>query len=88
MLMTSTFLLKIATIVAEPVKFQGTNGWGVSKLGATKAEPVIATTKAMIVANHFMHLKYENKLLKWLFGVTMLLFTVFIALTAIDYITR
>jgi cytochrome c oxidase subunit 4 len=48
----------------------------------------IATAKALVVVNYFMHLKYDNKLLKWLFGVVMLLFLVFITLTAIDYITR
>lgn len=49
---------------------------------------LIATAKAVVVANYFMHLKYDNKVLKILFGITMLLFIVFIALTAIDYITR
>jgi cytochrome c oxidase subunit 4 len=49
---------------------------------------VIATAKALVVANYFMHLKYDNKVLKILFGITMLLFLVFIVLTAIDYLTR
>jgi cytochrome c oxidase subunit 4 len=49
---------------------------------------IIASTKAIVVANYFMHLKYDNILLKILFGITMLLFAVFIFLTAIDYITR
>lgn len=49
---------------------------------------LIATAKAVVVANYFMHLKYDNKVLKILFGVTMLLFIVFIGFTAIDYITR
>lgn len=49
---------------------------------------LIASAKAIVVANYFMHLKYDNKILKLLFGVTMLLFIVFISLTAIDYITR
>lgn len=49
---------------------------------------VIASAKAIVVANYFMHLKYDNKVLKLLFVITMLLFAVFIAFTAIDYITR
>lgn len=49
---------------------------------------LIATAKALVVVNYFMHLKYDNTLFKWLFGVVMLLFVVFIALTAIDYLTR
>ena len=49
---------------------------------------IIASTKAIVVVNYFMHLKWDNFLLKILFGVTMLLFSVFIFLTAIDYITR
>ena len=49
---------------------------------------VIALTKAIVVANYFMHLKYDNKLLKILFSIVLLIFMVFIVLTAIDYITR
>jgi cytochrome c oxidase subunit 4 len=49
---------------------------------------VIAMAKATVVVNYFMHLKYDNKVLTWLVGVTMLLFVIFIVLTAIDYITR
>lgn len=48
----------------------------------------IASAKAFVVVNYFMHLKYDNKLLKILVGIVMLLFIVFIALTAIDYLTR
>ena len=49
---------------------------------------IIACAKAVVVANYFMHLKYDNKIITLLMGVTMLLFVVFIAFTAIDYITR
>ncbi len=49
---------------------------------------IIASTKAIVVVNYFMHLKYDNVVLKILLGVTMLLFVVFIFLTVIDYITR
>lgn len=49
---------------------------------------VIASAKAIVVANYFMHLKYDNIVLKILLGITMLLFIVFVFLTAIDYLTR
>ena len=49
---------------------------------------IIASAKAVVVANYFMHLKYENKLITWLMGVTLLLFVVFISFTAFHYITR
>ena len=49
---------------------------------------IIAATKATVVANYFMHLKYDNKLLKILLGVTLFLFLTFMGFTAIDYITR
>lgn len=49
---------------------------------------VIALAKATVVLNYFMHLKYDNKVLTWLVGLTLLLFVIFIVLTAIDYITR
>ncbi len=49
---------------------------------------VIALAKAIVVANYFMHLKYDNVLLKILFGIVLLIFMVFIGLTIADYITR
>ncbi len=49
---------------------------------------VIATAKAIVVANYFMHLKYDNKIIKFLLGITMMLFAVFIIFTAFDYLTR
>lgn len=49
---------------------------------------LIASAKAIVVANYFMHLKWENKLITWLMGITMLLFIVFIVFTAVDYLTR
>jgi cytochrome c oxidase subunit 4 len=49
---------------------------------------LIATAKTVVVANYFMHLKYDSKILKILLIITMMIFIVFIFLTAIDYITR
>jgi cytochrome c oxidase subunit IV len=49
---------------------------------------VIASAKTLIVVNHFMHLKYDSKLLQIFVAIVMILFAVFIALTAVDYLTR
>jgi cytochrome c oxidase subunit 4 len=76
--------LIILTIMTVLVSVMGINLVAFSVVTAL----FIATAKALVVTNYFMHLKYDNKVLKILLGVTMLLFVVFIAFTAIDYITR
>ena len=76
--------LILLTIMTVLVSVMGINLVAFSVVTAL----LIATAKALVVANYFMHLKYDNKLLKLLFGITMLLFSVFILFTAIDYITR
>ena len=76
--------LVVLTIMTVLVSVMGINLVAFSVITAL----IIASTKAIVVANYFMHLKYDNVVLKILFGVTMLLFAVFISLTAIDYITR
>ncbi|MEZ5082738.1 MAG: cytochrome C oxidase subunit IV family protein [Bacteroidales bacterium] len=76
--------LIILTVMTVLVSVMGINLVAFSVLTAM----VIASAKALVVANYFMHLKWDNKLLKLLFGVTMLLFAVFIFLTIIDYLTR
>ncbi|GAB4330474.1 MAG: cytochrome C oxidase subunit IV family protein [Bacteroidales bacterium] len=48
----------------------------------------IATGKAYVVTNYFMHLKYDNKLITAFLVITLLLFGVFIFFTIIDYLTR
>lgn len=49
---------------------------------------VIASTKALVVVNYFMHLKNDSKMLQIFVAIVMILFAVFLALTAIDYLTR
>ncbi|MCF8368564.1 MAG: cytochrome C oxidase subunit IV family protein [Bacteroidales bacterium] len=49
---------------------------------------IIATAKAVVVVNYFMHLKYDNKIITIMLGITLLLFAVFIIFTAFDYLTR
>ena len=78
------FGLIILTIMTVLVSVMGINLVTFSVATAL----IIASTKAIVVVNYFMHLKYDNIVLKILLGVTMLLFLVFIFLTAIDYITR
>jgi len=76
--------LILLTIMTVLVSVMGINLVAFSVITAL----IIASAKAIVVANYFMHLKYENILLKILFGITMLLFIVFLFLTATDYITR
>lgn len=48
----------------------------------------IATTKAILVAYWYMHLKFEKKIYKYMLWIVMGLFTSFMLLTVVDYITR
>jgi cytochrome c oxidase subunit 4 len=76
--------LIILTIMTVTVSVFGANLYTLSVLTAL----TIATTKAMVVMLFFMHLKYDLKIYRFMFGVVMLLFIVFIVLTLIDYIGR
>lgn len=49
---------------------------------------VIATTKAILVAYYFMHLKFDHKLYRIMLLIITLLFSSFMLLTVIDYISR
>jgi len=48
----------------------------------------IASVKALIVAYYFMHLKYDPKLYRIMILVVLALFTVFLIMLTIDYLTR
>lgn len=78
------FGLIILTIMTVLVSVMGINLVAFSVVTAM----IIASTKAVVVAYYFMHLKYDSKILRILLIITMLLFIVFIFLTAIDYLTR
>lgn len=49
---------------------------------------VIATTKAILVAYYFMHLKFDHKIYRIMLWIVMGLFTSFMLLTIVDYLTR
>jgi cytochrome c oxidase subunit IV len=49
---------------------------------------VIASTKALVVVNYFMHLKYDGTMLKIFVVIVMVLFVAFTVITAFDYLTR
>jgi len=76
--------LIILTIMTVLVSVMGINLVAFSVVTAL----IIASTKAIVVAYYFMHLKYDSKILRILLIITMLLFIVFVLLTAIDYLTR
>jgi cytochrome c oxidase subunit 4 len=48
----------------------------------------IATTKAILVSYWYMHLKFEKKIYRIMLAIVMVLFTSFMLLTIIDYLTR
>ena len=48
----------------------------------------IASVKALIVAYYFMHLKYDPKLYRVMILVVLALFTVFLIMLTVDYLTR
>lgn len=48
----------------------------------------IASVKALVVAYYFMHLKYDPKLYRIMILLVMVLFTVFLIMLTLDYLTR
>lgn len=49
---------------------------------------IIATTKALVVAYYFMHLKYDTKVYRRMVYVTLVIFAVMLILTIVDYLFR
>ncbi len=49
---------------------------------------ILASIKTTIVLTYFMHLKYENLLLRLMVGGVFLLFAIIIVITFIDYYFR
>jgi len=49
---------------------------------------VIATTKAILVAYYYMHLKFDHKLYRIMLLIITLLFSSFMLLTIVDYLSR
>ena len=81
----STFLsLILLTIMTVTVSVFGADLYTLTVLTAL----VIASTKAIVVALYFMHLKYDPKIYRYMIGVVLLLFAVFAVLTLIDYLIR
>ena len=81
----ATFMaLVILTIMTVTVSVYGANLYTLSVLTAL----TIASTKAVVVALYFMHLKYDPRVYQVMIGITLLLFVVFAVLTLIDYVGR
>jgi cytochrome c oxidase subunit 4 len=81
----STFAgLIFLTIMTVVVSVYGANLYSLSVLTAL----TIATTKALVVAFYFMHLKYDHKMYQIMIAVVVVLFLVFIILTLSDYLLR
>ena len=76
--------LIILTIMTVTVSVYGADIYTMSILTAL----IIATTKALVVAYWFMHLKYDPKLYRYMIAIVLFLFIVFVVLTLIDYLGR
>ena len=81
----STFIgLVLLTIMTVTVSVFGAEIYTLSVLTAL----TIASTKAVVVALYFMHLKYDPKIYRFMMGVVLLLFVIFAVLTLVDYLAR
>lgn len=81
----STWLgLILLTVMTVTVSVFGADIYTLSVLTAL----IIASTKALVVALYFMHLKFDPKVYKIMIGIVLVLFVVFIVLTLLDYVTR
>ncbi len=49
---------------------------------------IIATVKSMFVVNFFMHVKFDNKLLKIFIGICVIVFVIVLILTFFDLTFR
>ena len=76
--------LILLTIMTATVSIYGADLYTTAILTAL----VIATTKVIVVAFYFMHLKYDLKIYRILIGIALILFLVFVILTLIDYLFR
>jgi len=76
--------LIVLTIMTVTVSVYGAELYTLSVLTAM----LIASTKALIVAFYFMHLKYDLKIYRIMIAIVMVLFVVFVVLTLADYIVR
>lgn len=76
--------LVLLTIMTVTVSVYGADLYTLTVLTAL----TIATTKALVVAFYFMHLKYDPKIYRVMLGITLWLFIVFVVLTLIDYLSR
>jgi cytochrome c oxidase subunit 4 len=72
------------TIMTVTVSVYGADIYTMSVLTAL----LIASTKVLVVAFYFMHLKYDAKIYRIMIALVLVLFTSFLVLTIIDYITR
>ncbi|HOX77919.1 MAG TPA: cytochrome C oxidase subunit IV family protein [Bacteroidales bacterium] len=81
----STFLaLILLTVMTVTVSVFGADLYTLTVLTAL----AIASAKAVVVGLYFMHLKYDPKIYKAMMAVVLILFTVFLILTLIDYLIR
>jgi cytochrome c oxidase subunit IV len=49
---------------------------------------LVTCSMAFIILTYFMHLKFDNLLIKILVGLVFVLFAIFVGITLIEYMTR
>jgi len=76
--------LIILTIMTVTVSVYGADLHTLTVLTAM----LIATTKALVVAFYFMHLKYDPKMYQIMIAIVLVLFVSFMVLTLFDYVAR
>lgn len=75
------FLLLLTTLTINVTSFN-------LKLWNVVLALLIAGFKGYLVMTYFMHLKYENKVIRLFVFVVLMLFVVIFAITFIDYLYR
>jgi cytochrome c oxidase subunit 4 len=74
-------LLALVTLTLISVGITGLDLGNFAILGAL----VVATIKASLVLWHFMHLKYEGRILRMMIGLVLFVFVVLMVITFLDY---
>lgn len=80
---TLVILLSLTALTVAVSVFAG--GKGVFSVVIALA---LASSKALLVAYLFMHLKYDKKIYSWMFFVVMVMFAIFLIILSIDYLNR
>ncbi|MBK7212669.1 MAG: cytochrome C oxidase subunit IV family protein [Bacteroidales bacterium] len=79
LVLASLIALTIVTVAITSVQLGAFN---------TTAAMIIASTKAAIVLLYFMHLKFDDKIFRFMVTLVLLIYAVVIIITFFDYLYR